>query len=144
MRDSSNLYFAVLVEAYVGTWCCYEPRIAGWQLCENARNSHSLAARMHWKDGGTVTVCIDLSNGPRELKVCFTLVASSTDRIVGARAATAEEVIASVKENAKKTNNQGHSVFLFVGTAATQLFDYTAKMWMGMWRIYGIARPART
>ncbi|AYU77243.1 PI3-kinase family, ras-binding domain/Phosphoinositide 3-kinase C2/Phosphoinositide 3-kinase family, accessory domain (PIK domain)/Phosphatidylinositol 3- and 4-kinase, putative [Leishmania donovani] len=135
VRDSSSLYFAVLVEAYVGTWRCCEPQITGWQLCENAKNSHSLAARVYWKDGGTVTFSIDLSNVPRELKLCFTLVASSTDRIVGARAATAEEVIAAVEENTKKTDDQGHSVF-FLGTAATQLFDYAAKMRMGMWRIY--------
>ncbi|KAG5505048.1 hypothetical protein JIQ42_04232 [Leishmania sp. Namibia] len=130
VRDSPNLYLAVLVEAYVGTRRCCEPQITGWQLLETARSSEGSATKLRWKDGGTVTFSIDLSNVPRELKLCFTLVAASSDKISGARAATAEEVIAAAEDNAKRTDEQGYSVF-FLGTAATQLFDYAAKMRMG-------------
>ncbi|KAG5483263.1 hypothetical protein LSCM1_04804 [Leishmania martiniquensis] len=134
MRDSANLYLAVLVEAYVGTWRCCEPQITGWQLRENAKNIDGSATKLLWKDGGTVTFSIDLSNVPRELKLCFTLVAAPNDKIAGGKAATAEDVIAAAEDSARRTDEQGFSV-LFLGTAATQLFDYAAKMRMGTGRI---------
>ncbi|KAK7196018.1 Phosphoinositide 3-kinase family protein [Novymonas esmeraldas] len=135
VRDTSKLYLAVLVEAYVGTWRCCEPQITNWQLRDDVRNSDGLAAKVRWTEGGTVTFSILLSDVPRELKLCFTLVAASVDRIGGLWEATAEEVIAAAEESTKRTDEQGRSVF-FLGTAATQLFDYAAKMRTGLGHIY--------
>ncbi|KPA77138.1 putative phosphatidylinositol 3-kinase 2 [Leptomonas pyrrhocoris] len=135
VRDSSKLYLAVLIEAYFGTLRCCEPQITKWQLRDESKSIDGIPSKVCWKEGGQVAFSVDLSNVPRELKLCFTLVATSVERIGTVRDASAEEIIAAAEETSKKTEEQGHTVF-FLGTAATQLFDYAAKMRMGMGHIF--------
>lgn len=135
VRDVSKMYLGILTEAYFGTWRCCEPQITKWRLRdESMLGQGDKALPVRWDEDGDVTFSVDLSNVPRELKLCFTLVAVPTDRIDAVAEATAEDVIALAEESSKKTDEQGHVVF-FLGSAATQLFDAHARMRVGTSRI---------
>lgn len=137
LHDQDDLYLAVLVELYFGTERCCEPQMTAWKrLPQFVRSSHSRAtSQLVWEDSSNMVFGVNISDLPRELKICCSLVASPGDRFSAASKLDASGVIGLTEETGKKSDDQARAV-IFLGTASTQLFDYQARMRTGRVRIH--------
>lgn len=133
LRDKDDLYLAVLVELYFGTARCCEPQITSWrQLSQfvSTAQSRPTSATVGWQGDGDVVFSLNLSDAPRETKVCCSLLASPGDRFNVVKHRDASGIIAAAEQNSKKGEEQSRAV-IFLGEASTQLFDSQARLRTG-------------
>lgn len=135
VREGDTLYLAMLVEVYFGVELVCRPQLTKWVMCGDLVGSRELntSSTVSWGHGVEVAFDMLLSDAPRELKLCITLVATCGGRLDYRNLPDPEELVDHTKERfgVKMNGKCPTNSFFFLGSASVQLFDYLARMRMG-------------
>ncbi|RNF26960.1 putative phosphatidylinositol 3-kinase 2 [Trypanosoma conorhini] len=148
VREGDSLYLAMLVEVYYGAKLVCPPQMTNWVICNDLVGSSELNgfSSVTWGKKTKLAFDIQLSNAPRELKLCITLLATCGDRFGAVNSLSAEELVQKAEDHSglKRTDEYHVSPVFFLGVASVQLFDYLSYMQTGKvnLRLWGTKKKA--
>ncbi|ORC86378.1 phosphatidylinositol 3-kinase 2 [Trypanosoma theileri] len=151
VREGDSLYISILVEVYFGGKLCCLPQMTKWVSCRDVIGSKELtssSSSVNWKGDNRLKFGLLLSDAPRELKLCITVIATCGERINSVVSLSAEEILQIAEElpSVRKSDEYHVSPIFFLGSASLQFFDYLARMRMGrielnLWNTRNKANP---
>ncbi|ESL08953.1 phosphatidylinositol 3-kinase 2 [Trypanosoma rangeli SC58] len=150
VRAGDTLYLAMLVEVYYGAKVVCPPQMTDWVMCNElvASSEPNSFSSVKWGKKNKLTFDILLSDAPRELKLCFTLMATCGERFGAVTSLSAEEIVQKAKERfgVRKPDEYHMRPVFFLGVTSVQLFNYltymqTGKLEMRLWGTKKKANP---
>ncbi|ESS65610.1 phosphatidylinositol 3-kinase 2 [Trypanosoma cruzi Dm28c] len=150
VREGDLLYLALLVEVYHGAKLVCRPQMTKWTVCNDlvASNELTTSSSVNWGNETKLTFDMLVSNAPREIKLCISLLATCGERFCSANSLSAEEIVQKAEERigVKKMEECHLSPVFFLGYASVQIFDYmacmqTGKLDMRLWSTKKKANP---
>lgn len=144
LRDGDDVWVCLVGEIVFGTNSVCLPQCTPWRCCRSLVGASTVSTAV-WGPKGNLVFDVNVSDLPRECKLCISIAAVSGDNFLQVSHFTASQMLDdSMKGQAKKfrrfvnlinplggvDEEQASSVF-YLGSVSVQLFDHTAHLRMG-------------
>lgn len=147
LRDGDDLWVCLVGEVVFGTTTVCAPQCTPWRCCKSlVGSSKEVFATAVWGPKGAMTFDVLISDCPRELKLCLSIVAVAGDNFLQVSSFNAAQMLDdSTKGQEKKfrkfvnlinplgigADEELVSPIFYLGTVSVQLFDHTAQLRSG-------------